>query len=291
VNEYLRERIGIAGANTIYSDRVPAALWRVRYFRDSQPEEFAVILKPDGSLHSVRHTLAEATPGAALAKEQAVARAEKFLREEKKLDLKDWNLVESDSDKRPHRIDHTLIWEQNESLDGPQAASSGAKDTAHPRIEIKVLGDEVSNYRTYIKIPDDWRRKQEEFSLTRTLLTYVFPILFFTGLGITALVLLLKNLKSDAARSIPWRRIFFWSIWGLVGFIMVYGLGSSIQTILNQYDTAAPLKYTMVGVAISALYGYSVFLLSLRARCRRCIVRCQPPSGRTLTPFSPQARC
>ena len=260
VNEYLRERIGIAGANTIYSDRVPAALWRVRYFRDSQPEEFAVILKPDGSLHSVRHTLAEATPGAALAKEQAVARAEKFLREEKKLDLKDWNLVESDSDKRPHRIDHTLIWEQNESLDGPQAASSSAKDTAHPRIEIKVLGDEVSNYRTYIKIPDDWRRKQEEFSLTRTLLTYVFPILFFTGLGITALVLLLKNLKSDAARSIPWRRIFFWSIWGLVGFIMVYGLGSSIQTILNQYDTAAPLKYTMVGVAISALFGAGFYL-------------------------------
>jgi hypothetical protein len=63
VNEYLRERIGIAGANAVYDTRVPGALWRVRYFRDSQPEEFAVILRPDGSPHSVRHILAEA-PGA-----------------------------------------------------------------------------------------------------------------------------------------------------------------------------------------------------------------------------------
>src|SRR6266852_3937851 len=112
VNEYLRQRIGIAGVNAIYAERVPAALWRVRYFRDSQPEEFGVILRPDGSLHSVRHTLAEETHGASLAKEEAVGRAQKFLRDEKKLDVKDWTLVESNSDKRPHRIDHSLTWQQ-----------------------------------------------------------------------------------------------------------------------------------------------------------------------------------
>src|SRR5439155_8855762 len=38
-NEYLRERIGIAGVNAIYSGQVPAALWRVRYFRASHPKE------------------------------------------------------------------------------------------------------------------------------------------------------------------------------------------------------------------------------------------------------------
>jgi hypothetical protein len=263
VNEYLRERIGIAGANAIYSDRVPAVLWRVRYFRDSQPEEFAVILKPDGSLHSVRHTLAEATAGAALTKEEAVARAEKFLREEKKLDLKNWNLVESDSDKRPHRIDHMLTWEQKEPLDSSQAASSNAKDTAHARIEIKVLGDEVSNYRTYIKIPDDWRHEQEKLSFSRTLLTYLIPILFFVGLSITALILLLKNLKSDAARSIPWRRIVSWSVWSLVGFVLTFGLGGSMQTILNQYDTATPFKFTTVVVAASAFFGAGFSLGSI----------------------------
>jgi hypothetical protein len=255
VNEYLRQRIGIAGVNAIYSGPVPAALWRVRYFRDSQREEFAVILRPDGSLHSVRHTIAEETPGSSLTKEEAVARAGKFLREEKNIDLKEWTLVESSSDKRPHRTDHTLTWQRNEPLNPVPASTSSSSDRAHARIEVQVLGDEVTNYRTYIKIPDDWRRRQEELPLSRTLLTYVLPILFFTGLGITALVILLKNLKSEAARAIPWRRIGLFSLWGLCGFLVVFLLGNRIAIFLDAYNTAIPLKMMFAGIAIGALLG------------------------------------
>ena len=70
-NEFLRERVGVAGVNEIYKQEAPGALWKVRYFRDSQAEEYAVVLKPDGSLHSVHHTLSEDAPGASLSKEQA----------------------------------------------------------------------------------------------------------------------------------------------------------------------------------------------------------------------------
>src|SRR5260370_13606731 len=73
VNEYLRQRIGIEGANAIYSERVPAALWQVRYFRDSQTEEYSVKLKPDGSLLAVHHRVAEDTPRAPLSKEEPSA--------------------------------------------------------------------------------------------------------------------------------------------------------------------------------------------------------------------------
>jgi Type II CAAX prenyl endopeptidase Rce1-like len=258
-NEYLRQRIGIAGVNAIYSSRVPAALWRVRYFRDSQPEEFAVILRPDGTLHSVRHTLAEETPGASLTEEEAVARAEKFLREEKKLDLREWTRVEKDSKKNPHRTDHTLTWQQNEALDAGQVSSANTNDHAHARIDVQVLGDEVTNYRTYIKIPDDWRRKQEELSLFRTVFTYVIPVLFFVGLGLTALVILLKNLKSEAARSIPWRRIGSWSMWGLCGYLVIFTLGDRIPNFLNAYNTAIPLKMMFGGIVIGALLGAPLY--------------------------------
>ena len=267
VNEYLRQRVGIAGVNAIYAERVPAALWRVRYFRDSQAEEFAVVLRPDGALHSVRHTLAEEAPGASLTKEEAVARAEKFLRDEKKLDLKNWALVESNSDKRPHRIDHTLTWQQNEPLDAnpslsaPSSASSSmkTKDHAYVRMDVQVLGDEVANYRTYIKIPDDWRRKQEELSLFRAIFSYVIPLLFFVGLGLTALIAFLMNLKSEAARSIPWRRIALWSIWGLLGYLAVFFLGNRIPSFLNAYNTAIPLKVMFGGIAIGALLGAPLY--------------------------------
>lgn len=255
VNEYLRQRMGIAEANAVYGTRVPGALWRVRFFRDSQPEEFAVVLRPDGSLHSFRHTLAEETPGASLTKEEAVARAEKFLREEKKIDLKDWTLVESNSDKQPHRLDHTLTWQQREPLDPLSAPTAGDADHAYERMDVQVLGDEVANYRTYVKIPDDWRRKREEFSLSRTIFGYAIPILFFLGLGVAVLILYAKNLKSEAARSIPWRRIGFWSLWGLFGFLVVFAFGNRFATFLNTYNTAIPLKATFGIIAIGALFG------------------------------------
>jgi membrane protease YdiL (CAAX protease family) len=255
INEYLRQRIGIPGINAIYANQVPAALWRVRYFRDSQPEEFAVILRPDGSLHSVRHTLAEETQGASLTKEEASARAEKFLAEEKKIDLKAWALVESSSDKKPHRIDHSLTWQQNMPLDAGPAAVSDLADHAYARVDVQVLGDEVTNYRTYIKIPDEWVRKRKELTPARTIINFGIPGLFFGGLGVTALIVFFKNLKSEAARAIPWKRIGIWSFWGICGYLVIFALGSRIADLLNLYDTSNPLKYTYAGIAIALLFG------------------------------------
>jgi len=259
-NEFLRERVGVARLNEILATQVPGALWRVRYFRDSQPEEYAVVLKPDGSLHAIRHTVAEEAPGASLSKEEAVARAEKFLREEKKIDLSQWSLVESNSDKRPHRIDHTLTWQQNGPLDGGVASSAAnvkanAAEHAFARIELVVLGDEVTNYRTYIKIPDEWRRKQEEVTLAKIIFGYAIPVLVAAGFAITALIVFLKNLRSEAARKIPWKRLTMWALWGLAGYVLALAFGAFVQNALSNYRTAIPFK-TMMGVtAISVLLG------------------------------------
>jgi membrane protease YdiL (CAAX protease family) len=255
VNEFLRQRVSVARVNEIYDKQVPGALWRVRYFRDSQPEEYAVILKPDGSLHSVRHTLAEAAPGASLTKDEAVARAEKFLREEKKIDLSQWTLVEANSDKRPKRIDHTLTWQKTTPLDAATSADAASNEHAYARIELTVRGDEVTDYRTYIKIPDDWKRKQEELSLSRMVFTIAIPVLFLGGLAITALIIFLKNLRSDEARSIPWRRLSLWALWGLASYVIVFALGNRIPAFLGAYNTAIPFKVMLGTLAIGAILG------------------------------------
>ena len=285
-NEFLRERVGIARLNEILATQVPGALWRVRYFRDSQPEEYAVVLKPDGSLHAVRHTVAEEAPGASQSKEEAVARAERFLREEKKIDLSQWSLVESNSDKRPHRTDHTLTWQQNAPLDGVWGVSSSAAsdspvtsnspatkassaDHAFARMEVMVLGDEVTNYRTYIKIPDEWRRQQEEKTLGKIIFGYAIPILVVGGFGIGALIVFLKNLRSEAGRAIPWSRVARWALWGLAGYLLTLAFGDFVQTALTNYSTAIPFK-TMIGVTVisallGALFSYGVLALLLGA--------------------------
>src|SRR5215472_7074530 len=275
-NEFLRQRVGIARVNEIYDKQVPGAVWQVRYFRDSQPEEYTVKLKPDGSLFAFQHKISEDAPGASLKKEEAIARGEKFLRDERKLDLKQWTLVETDTETRPHRVDHLLTWQENTPLDSGAASTAGGSGHAYVRVRVALLGDEITDYRrsyfrragsadenevasegfsTYIKIPDDWRRKQEEMTLPREFLNFGIAILLILGMGITALILFLKNLRSEAVRSIPWRRLSLWALWGLVCFYVVYLLGDRIPNALNAYNSAIPFKAMVAIMGITALLG------------------------------------
>lgn len=276
-NEFLRQRVGIARLNEIYATEMPGAVWQVRYFRDSQPEEYSIKLGPDGSLLAFHHKLPEDAPGASLSKEEAVAKAEKYLREVKKLNLSQWNLVETYSDKRIHRTDHELAWQQRTPIDSGSTSSNDAVSHAYMRIKVAVLGDEVVDYRgayyskpdareeleareggtfwTFIKIPDEWWRKQEEQTLSRTIYSFAVPILLFGGLGITALIFFFKNLRSEAMRAIPWRRLVLWAVWGLVGYGLAVGFGNRFQSFLNAYQTAIPFKTMMGGIVIGLLVG------------------------------------
>jgi membrane protease YdiL (CAAX protease family) len=276
-NEFLRQRVGIERLNEIYATEVPGVVWQVRYFRDSQPEEYSIKLKPDGSLAAFHHKLGEDAPGASLTKEEAAAKAEKYLREVKKLDLSQWSLVETYSDKRIHRTDHELAWQQRTPIDSGSTSSNDAVSHAFVRVKVAVLGDEVVDYRgayyskpeareeledkeggafwTFIKIPDEWRRKQEEQTLSRTVYSFAVPILLLGGLGVTGLVLFFKNLRSEAMRAIPWRRLVLWAVWGLVGYALVVGFGNRLQYFLNSYQTAIPFKTMMGGIVIGLLVG------------------------------------
>ena len=274
-NEFLRQRVGIARVNEIYDKQVPGAVWQARYFRDSQPEEYAVKLKPDGSLFALQHKIAEDAAGASLKKEEAAARAESYLGEEKHMDLGQWTLVETDSETRPHRIDHLLTWQQNTPIDSDASRAADSSGHAYIRVRVAVLGDAVTDYRrsyfrrsgsadedepasegfsTFIKIPDDWRRKQEETTLPREALTFG-PIVILGGLGLTALILFFKNLRSEAARAIPWRRLALWALWGLAAFYLVFVLGDRISNFMNAYNTAIPYKTTLGVLGILALLG------------------------------------
>jgi len=262
-NEFLRERVGISRVNEIYDQDVPGALWTARYFRDREPEEYVVVLRPDGSLHSIHHTLAEDAPGASLTKEQAVARGEDFLRKEKHLDLPQWSLVESKSDKRPHRVDHTLAWQRNQALDSGATEKTNSTSSAHERVEVQLLGDEVSRYRAYIKIPDDWRRQRAELTLPRVLLSIVLPFLILGGLLITAVIIFLKNLRSEDAHAIPWRRLGGWGLWGLAGYLLTFAFGNRLATFMNAYQTAIPFKTMLAGIGIGVILGGVVYFAGI----------------------------
>jgi membrane protease YdiL (CAAX protease family) len=257
-NEYLRRSIGIAAANRIYRDQVPSAFWTIRYFRDSQNEEYFLVLKPDGSLHSIHHTIDEKAPGANLTKEEAQAQAEVFLRDQKGMNLPDWNLVDTHSDKKPARTDHSFEWEQKAALD-----AAAGQNGAHVRVQLQVQGDEVSGYRIFIKIPETWR--DAESRKTPAQLVQAFGRAGGIAVALIAvLVIFLRSLKSPDVARIPWRPIAVLSILALVAAVSI-SVNRAPQLLLN-YTTSWPLAtyYIVLLISlifISAMYAAGAVLL------------------------------
>jgi len=257
-NEFLREKIGVSAVNKIYQEQIPVGLWGTRYLKDNDPEEYFVVLKSDGPLHSIHHTIAEGAAGASLSKEEAVALAEKYLREEKKLDLTGWSLEESSSKKQPHRTDHNLIWQQKTPLD-PADAEWGH---AFARIELKVLGDEVTGYRKFVKVPDDWSRRQDELHLSR-LLYSIGRIILYVALAAFMITVFFKNFRSDDVRSIPWKRISLWACWSIAAYVLVLIFGDRFAQMLQQYSTAIPLNTFRITIFVSLLLGGAFSIAAL----------------------------
>jgi membrane protease YdiL (CAAX protease family) len=255
VNEYLRRTIGIAAANRIYRDQVPGAFWTIRYFRDSQNEEYIVVLKPDGSLHSIHHTLDEKTPGANLSALDAQTRAETFLRDTKGMNLADWNLVETHTDKKPARTDHIFEWEQKAPLDPSpdQPAPSGA----HIRVQLQVQGDEVSAFRTYIKIPEIWRDRETRATLVQRLQSFGLA----GGIGfvlVVVLVIFFRSLKSPEVARVPWVPLGKLSLAMLVAGIATYF--NRLPALFASYTTAWPLSTFYIILLISMLFITAIYL-------------------------------
>ena len=252
VNEYLRRTIGIAAANRVYRDRVPSAFWAIRYFRDSQNEEYRIVLKPDGSLHSVHHTIDEKAPGANLSKEEAQARAEVFLRDRKGVTLADWNLVETHTDKKPARTDHDFEWEQKNALDG-----ASGQQGAHIRMHLQVQGDEVSGYRVFIRIPEAWRDAESRTTPAQTAQSFGRA----AGIGaalIAVLVIFFRSLKTPDAARVPWLFLGKLSILLLLSGLAIYV--NRLPQLLTSYPTAWPLATFYITLFITMIFITALYL-------------------------------
>ncbi len=259
VNEYLRRSIGIAAANKIYREQVPSAFWSVRYFRDSQKEEYNVVLLPDGEEHSVHHTLAESTPGANLSKEDAQAKATAYLILTKGLDLANWKLIQAQSNKLPARTDHSFVWEQFSSL---TPTTAGDTEGAHVRVTLTVQGDEVSGYRIRVHVPEDWQRKQEETTLGGTL-QGIGQIGLLSVFVIAVLVVFFRNLRRSTLSAVQWRQL------ALSLLVVLAAAAASFATKWPQYlvgyTTDLPfatfLATRLIGLTLGSLLVYSLTVL------------------------------
>jgi hypothetical protein len=224
VNEYLRREVGIDGANALYSSEVPGAFWRVRYFRELDRREHVVLLRPDGELFAVWRRVEEAAPGATLTESEAAVVAERYLREQQRIDVSRWRVVESSLLKRPARTDANIVFERTDPI-----------GEAHVRAELRVADRDVIAYRVFVKVPEAWERAERQQSLV-AVASGIVRVLLIAAVIVAIAAVFFRHLR--AAR-IPWRQLMI--VAGVGAASLPLGIVNGARDAVAAYTTDVPL--------------------------------------------------
>ena len=254
--EYLRRVAGSRAASEAVREHTSTGLWRVRYFQPLRAEEWRVWVSQEGTVSKIDHILDDKAPGARLAPEEARRLAEGFLAKDQILRSGELRLVDSASESKDRRTDHSFVWKDDTFHLGE----------AQARVSLEVQGDEVSGVRRYLKLPEEWLREFQSPRPAGMLIPGAAG-----AVGLLLLILFIRRLSGggDAAAT-----RFHWRAYASLG---VSGTGLVALAALNRwplalagYDTAKPIEsfqfqFVIGRILAMALAGFGMFVAALAA--------------------------
>ncbi len=249
--EYLRRVGGAAAANRAVNEWRYTGIWWTRYFRPLQKEEWRVYCDSSGRAYRVDHIVDEKATGANLDPSAARAAAESFLRGIPGIDLARLRMVDEKQEKRERRTDHSFVWEDDSRRTGE----------ARARLGLSVVGDEVTGYRRFWKLPEEWVREFEKPRLQRMLVPGMM------GAGLVPLLWVFVRRLSGRRHRFQWR--LYGGAAALVGVLTAAAAANRWFQSLETYDTATPLANYLVQAGllegIQALLAAAFALLGVLA--------------------------
>ena len=195
--------------------------WRNRWFVPEQKEEFYVKISTIGKLAEYEHKLDEDAPGDSLTQENALNIARFFLVGTVSMNIQDWELVESKTEKLKNRWDHEFEWKEK---------SFDIKESTH-RITVKVQGNRVDHYDEWIKVPDTWKREYKNIRSSNDLLNSIGGV----GIILTVLLLFIMILVRARKKDIRWKTAFLYS--GIIAGLLILFQINNLPLQLYFYDT------------------------------------------------------
>ena len=235
--EYLRRQVGPHRASRLLREWTQLNIWRTNYFRPLQREEWYVYVDQNGKVFRTGHELGEDAPGANLTQDEALNIARAYAQSHG-LAMDRYKLADAQTEKREKRTDHSFVWE---SLDFRQGDATA-------RLSANVVGGEVSEFRRFIKLPEQWVREYEKPRLQ----AFLFPAV----IGVAALPLLIVFLRRVAGHGGPPHR-FHWRIYTLLGaaalILFVLSSVNQLPELWRNYSTDTPEANYLAGVAASRL--------------------------------------
>lgn len=225
--EYLlRSGMSVQRLAGVMRDEIPAATWIVRFFAPQQKREYFVEVDPRTSHVVGYHKYEdEKAPGEHLEQQQALSIAVHELRRFN-LDPALFALQDALSYQQPARRDWLFHFQQKQPL-----AGEGFR-----RISVRVMGDEVTQFTSTIKIPDAVYRQANEQTLLNTVLALVKLVA-----GILALGLVIGGFIIAARKGrIAWRTATL--LTAIFAVIPVISALSGFESALFGYSTSIDWK-------------------------------------------------
>lgn len=182
-----------AGGAAAYNMMVTGTLyspytWQVRHVQPLETNELIIRFKPDGSFYGFLETIAENTPGAALAPEEAEQIALNMSRLMSGINISDYQRVELSKEVRPNgRVDHTFVYERPDKTIGK----------ATYRLRLVVSGDKLTELTHFVKVPEEFYNQYKEMRSANNTLAQVAQIgmmvIYILCIGIIGFMYVLRR--------------------------------------------------------------------------------------------------
>lgn len=244
---YVLERAGLPYLNDLFTSRMRTPVWRVRFWRPDEREEWLLNLPVDARRDSLgiwafEHAVPDSASGDTLGLDAAQLVASDFLRA-RGIEPADLDLKESHSERQKARTDHTFEWQVPDSTLGE----------AGVRYMVIVRGGEVGAFRPYVHLPEAWLRSYEERSVLQWILWFLSRALL-GALGVGLVVLFVGEVRSGRFQ---WPRALRWgAVVGLLAAVqMLLGWNSEV---IWRYQSAYPYGLFVMSAAISVLLRFLV---------------------------------
>jgi len=222
--------------------------WRVRLFRELEPNVATIRFTPQGEPWGFTETLAEDEPGAVITADSARAIAEIAASDFWNVNLEEFTLVESSENMRPGgRLDHTFVYERTDQKIGE----------AEYRLRLGVGGDKFTELTHFVRVPEAFDRRFEELRAQNSTLASAASIAMIILFGLIGcgfgLFYLLKQ------RYVIWKQPVVVST--VIAFLVMLAMFNSWPLQWMAYDTALSYQnhiITQVSMAVMAFIGMAI---------------------------------
>lgn len=243
-SKYLLEHGDLKSVADLYNTEIPDVTWWSRYFRFGEKEEFRFTLDKEGRHVSWNHLVPLESEGASLDKEAALALAKKELRENHGVQLAREKMIQDEMAQQAHRRDHAFTFQRTDWHWGESEL----------RTSITVQGNETMGFQRWVKVPEEWQRKEAVFGWKQMMVEQLDLWLGVGGMAILVflfIVMIVRNI-------LPWQAGFLVAL--VPTFLGLLDWLNGSPWFLANYDTTTPASFFISGelgeLAKNTLLGY-----------------------------------